>query len=220
MDSYHRTRRSPLPDAAILEERVSARRAALRTNEELLENQHPRRLPHPDYIYRRRRYAAVALAAIVLFLIVAAAGAFGPKTSTSINGDQLGPDPDMDMAVYQQHAADTLSQVNSEVYALVTFVIPVQADVAASAVEPAQRVSALVTEQDLVPVALPEPVAPATRADVFHNHAGNSKISAVVVWDNKEALEAIANTPGVWAVEAAPAGAAWGGIAIRPVQHS
>ncbi|HLR48195.1 MAG TPA: hypothetical protein VK089_03890, partial [Corynebacterium sp.] len=102
---------------------------------------------HPAYIYRRRRIAALGIVTLLLLLVVFLAGACGPGPTQSLQGDQLGPEPEESPQDYQQRAAQTLEDARKDTYALVTFNPAVDIDTAAAAVDSAKRVSALITQE-------------------------------------------------------------------------
>ena len=172
---------------------------------------------HPAYIYRRRRIAALGIVTLLLLLVVFLAGACGPGPTQSLQGDQLGPEPEESAQDYQQRAAQTLEDARKDTYALVTFNPAVDIDTAAAAVDSAKRVSALITQEEFVPVEIPEPIDGESRSDVFAREVGNAKLNSVIVYDSGEALSDIAQGDDVFALEAAPNDAAWGSFAIRPL---
>ncbi|MGV0352499.1 hypothetical protein [Corynebacterium confusum] len=175
-----------------------------------------------------RGWAVVGVAAVG---VVWAAGAFGAQPTAPLQGDQLGPEAGEDQGAYVARAADSLAAADdaTSTYALVTFRSALSAQDAADAVEPAGRVNAMLVGAS-EPIALPEPVAGANRADVFdaaleQTQAGLEgighveiprEVSAVVVWDTGQTLRDIAGEGQVAAVEPVPADAAWGSFAIRP----
>ena len=96
------------------------------------------------------------------------------------------------------------------------------------ALQPIERMDAIVIGL-AAPIAVPEPVAGATRADVIDtvlarvaDHARDmaedapAKVDAVVVYSGGSQLRALANDPRVDTVEVAPADAAWGSFGVRP----
>ena len=96
------------------------------------------------------------------------------------------------------------------------------------ALQPVARMDAIVIGL-AAPIAVPEPVAGATRADVIDtvlacvaDHARDmgeeapAKVDAVVVYSAGSQLRALANDPRVDTVEVAPADAAWGSFGVRP----
>ena len=108
-------------------------------------------------------------------------------------------------------------------FALVTFTQPLGAREAAEIVGFAGsggsgvgRVSAVVPYEN-APVALPEPVAGATREDVFRRWAGDAPIAGLIVYTNGSAKEKIRSDQRVMCVESLPADAAWGKFGIKPV---
>lgn len=174
---------------------------------------------HPDYIYRRRRNAAVGIVVFMLLVVIFLAGACGPGPTQTLQGDQLGPEPEESAQQYQARAATSVEEARRDTYALVTFAGASDAQTAAAAVDGAQRVSAVITEQDLLPEEIPEPTQGETRADVFTRTADDKDINAVIVYDDGEMLEEISQRAEIFAVEAAPDDAAWGSFGIRPVMN-
>ena len=67
------------------------------------------------------------------------------------------------------------------------------------------------------PIALPEPVAGATREDVFRRWAGDAPIAGLIVYTGGSAKEKIRSDQRVMCVESLPADAAWGKFGIKPV---
>lgn len=194
----------------------SAPRQGMANVSERVVRRHPG-FRHPAYIYRRRRIAALGILAFILLLVVFLAGACGPGPTQSLQGDQLGPDPEESAQEYQQRAAQTLEDARKETYALVTFNPAVDAATAAAAVEGAQRASALITQEDFVPIEIPEPIEGESREDVFHREVGTEKLNSVIIYDDAKTLSEIAQGADVFAVEASPSDAAWGSFAIRPL---
>ncbi|WJY90071.1 hypothetical protein [Corynebacterium confusum] len=175
-----------------------------------------------------RGWAVVGVAAVG---VVWAAGAFGAQPTAPLQGDQLGPETGEDPGAYVARADSLLAEADdaTPTYALVTFQSALSVQDAAKAVGEAGRVNALLVGAS-EPIALPEPIAGADRADVFdaaldQTQAGLDgigrvevprELSAVVVWDTGEVLREVAAAPEVAAVEPAPDDAAWGSFAIRP----
>ena len=123
--------------------------------------------------------ARLAVAGVSMATIIALVFAFGHSDRVSkpmnINGDIVGMDGETP-AAYQQRARATLETADTPAFALITFTDPLSAAEAARILEPLPRVNARVTETIVVP--LPEPVAGATRADVF----GSDSIPGVVAY--------------------------------------
>ncbi|MDN5903016.1 MAG: hypothetical protein ACTIA3_00925 [Corynebacterium casei] len=172
---------------------------------------------HPPHIYRRRRAAAIGIFVFMLLLIIFLAGACGPGPTQTLQGDQLGPEPEESAQQYQTRAATSVVDARNDTYALVTFDGAVDAETAAQAVEGAQRVSSVITQEAFLPVEIPEPIEGETRADVFSRAVGDEELNSVIVYENGDMLEEISHREGVFAVEAAPDDAAWGSFGIRPV---
>lgn len=172
---------------------------------------------HPPHIYRRRRAAAIGIFVFMLLLIIFLAGACGPGPTQTLQGDQLGPEPEESAQQYQTRAATSVDDARNDTYALVTFDGAVDADTAAQAVEGAQRVSSVITQEAFLPVEIPEPIEGETRADVFNRAIGDEELNSVIIYEDGDTLEEISQREGVFAVEAAPDDAAWGSFGIRPV---
>ena len=66
-------------------------------------------------------------------------------------------------------------------------------------------------------IALPEPVAGATREDVFRRWAGDAPIAGLIVYTGGSAKEKIRSDQRVMCVESLPTDAAWGKFGIKPV---
>ena len=176
-------------------------------------------LRHPAYIYRRRRVAAIMILVFLLLLVLFIAGACGPGPTRTLQGDQLGPEPEESAEQYQTRAATSVEEARDETYALVTFTEATDSEVAAEAVDGAQRVNAVISEEDFVPIDLPEPIEGETRIDVLERAIGEQDINSVIVWDEPDVLAEIATRDMVFAVESAPSDAAWGSFGIRPVMN-
>src|SRR5699024_5428817 len=101
---------------------------------------------HPPEIYRRRRVAAIAIVVFLLVLVVYGAGACGPGANRSLQGDQLGPDPEESAEQHLTRAAESVEDARRETYALVTFDPAVDAQTAAQAVDAAERVNAVIAQ--------------------------------------------------------------------------
>ncbi len=181
-----------------------------------------------QHIYRRRRAAALVLLAVLALAVVVAFGLFGTQPSTAVQGDQLGPDGSESAADYRERAETSLAHATDPAYALVGFREPLSPKDVSDALQPIERMDAIVIGL-AAPIAVPEPVAGATRADVIDivlarvaDHARDmgeevpAKVDAVVVYSEGSQLRALANDPRVDTVEVAPADAAWGSFGVRP----
>ncbi|MDU0478042.1 hypothetical protein QVA66_02170 [Staphylococcus chromogenes] len=164
--------------------------------------------------------SAVILGAIVL-------AGFDDNTSKPmlLNGDAVGMDHDETFYEYQHRIAPTLHR-EGEGFALVSFAAPVNVDKAGQLATqwPVGRVNA-VTLPDSAPVAVPEPIAPETRREVFARAQRNNpdirdRISGAVVYGQLADIRVIAASPEVASVEVLPEDAAWGRFGIRPVDPS
>ncbi|WP_347305317.1 hypothetical protein [Corynebacterium sp. SA-MJD20WY100] len=178
-------------------------------------------------VYRRRRLAAGAAAAL---LVVLGFGVFGSHGEAPVQGDQLGPDVEESREAYIARVADSPADVDEDRYALVSFTAPLTAQQTSDVLADVPRVSAMIVGA-ASPVPLAEPVAGATRADVFELEFGRidtaiagigelknpRTISAVVVYADGDVLRSLAARDEVVAVDAAPADAAWGSFGIRPL---
>lgn len=176
----------------------------------------------------------VALLALLILVIAVVALSFSDRTNKpmAINGDVLGQDSSESLEQYVDRAAASVAQTPADdnAFALVTFSPALDPADAAGAVDDIERVNAMVM-LSAAPMGLPEPVAGETRADVFDRQVdrlrrsldgiGNVQapevINGVIVWDDGEALRALAQVPGVLAVEALPVDAGWGHFGVRPV---
>ena len=179
-------------------------------------------------IYRRRRVAALMLLGVLALVVVLAFGLLGTQPRTALQGDQLGPDGTETAAEYRERAEASLAQADEPAYALVGFSEPLSAQEVSDALRPIQRMDAIVIGL-AAPIAVPEPVTGATRADVIDtvlfrvaDHAGDmgeeapAKVDAVVVYSGGSQLRALASDPRVDTVEVAPEDAAWGSFGVRP----
>ena len=179
-------------------------------------------------IYRRRRAAALVLLAVVAFLVILAFGLLGTQPRSALQGDQLGPDGTDTAAEYRERAEASLAQADKPAYALVGFSKPLSPHDVSEALQPVQRMDAIVIGL-AAPIAVPEPVAGAERADVIDsvfarvaeqaNGMGEeapTKVDAVVVYSAGAQLRALASDPRVETVEVAPEDAAWGSFGVRP----
>lgn len=190
----------------------------------------------------RRTFAFLGVVVVVLCAVVWAAGEFGPQAAQPVQGDQLGPERDEDLAAYRERAAATLEGGDDEMprFAMVSFREPLSAADAAQVVDSVRpspwRVNAVIPVSARA-IAVSEPTAAdrdhGGRAAVFQRGLDTAsrefgepipgvlekpepRIAAVTVWDRLEVLQALAARDRVIAVEAAPEGAVWGNIALRP----
>jgi hypothetical protein len=171
----------------------------------------------------KTRYA-VALVAVLAIIGLIMVMAQSDRTSKpmAINGDQLGMDSSESVDDYLARASASVANAGAPAYALVTFQRALSPQAAGFLLDQADldRVGAALTDRYL-PIALPEPTQGLGRADVLEqqlrNNGDPAHIEAVVVRDDGEALRALAQADGVFAVEALPADAAWGRFGIRPV---
>ena len=91
------------------------------------------------------------------------------------------------------------------------------AQTAAQAVDAAERVNAVIAQDDFRPIELPEPTDGETRVDVLTRAIAKEKINSVIIYEDGKTLEEIAQGADIFAVEAALHDAAWGGFGIRPL---
>lgn len=157
-----------------------------------------------------------AIALVASFVIVGAIGWASldhRDASVARRGDQLGMESGENFTDYAARAERTHDQAPGNSFALVTFDRPGGVDVLDRV--SLQRVNAAVST-DQAPVALPEPVGSANRSDVIHRWA-RGEVTSVVVYDSVPTLVALAEEPGIAAVEILPGDAVWGRFGIRPV---
>lgn len=156
------------------------------------------------------RALALVLALVAGFWLV---GEANPPAPPVLQGDQLGPENGETAQQYVQRAAATLDHDEAS-FALVTFDRPLGPDEAATALEPAPRVSALVVP-GVAPVVVPEASIGKMRIDVLRS-ATASPIAGAVVFAPRTQLKRINATDTVLAVEMLPADAVWGAFSITP----
>ena len=156
------------------------------------------------------RALALVLALVAGFWLV---GEANPPAPPVLQGDQLGPENGETAQQYVQRAAATLDHDEAS-FALITFGRPLGPDEAATALEPAPRVSALVVP-GVAPVVVPEASIGKMRIDVLRS-ATASPIAGAVVFAPRTQLERINATDTVLAVEMLPADAVWGAFSITP----
>lgn len=183
----------------------------------------PRGLRGLDTIDRVR----VAIAALSVIALVAVVIALGGKDwvskPTNLNGDTLGQQSGESLPDYLVRARTSLEAASGTEFALVTFSRPLSSQEAGALLddENLRRVNAAIPEAS-VPVALPEPTAGKSRAEVLAQqlalaHA-EDLLGGVVVYSDADSLRALASHEGVLAVESLPEDAAWGRIGVRPVE--
>lgn len=169
----------------------------------------------------------IAVVAIILLIAGFIFAMNSDRTSKPmlINGDTLGAHSGETLEQYQARAAGTLAEASQtqaqetaeHAFGLVTFAEPLSASEAAELLAGLDRVNAVLTEQNLVPVAIPEPTANETRVDVFRRWVGDEQIIGVVAWATAEQFRDVAVNQHTFAVEVLPADAAWGRFGVRPV---
>ncbi|EEI78770.1 hypothetical protein [Corynebacterium striatum] len=186
-------------------------------------------MKHPPEIYRRRRIAAAVLTLLLVVFVLLCFGLFGTKSTVALQGDLLGPDNES-RADYVERVAGSVATADEPTYALVSFRESLNAQQVNAVVEPATRMNAIIIGM-AAPIAVPEPVNGASRADVIDTEITRlrdsyqgvgqvevpSKIDAVIVWSDGDSLRTIAQNNMVEAVEAAPSDAAWGTFGVRPL---
>lgn len=179
--------------------------------------------------------AGACLLMVVLLAVMLAAGIRATSsTSWHGNGDSVGQQNGESFAAYVDRADVSLANApeDDEAFALITFPQAVDVETAADLLSPLQRVSAVVPAE-LAPVAIPEPVAGATRADVFRTAfermsaraalsgltSVDPTIVSVVVWDTGGELRALREDAGesIAAIDVLPTDAYWGGFGVLPV---
>lgn len=166
----------------------------------------------------RKALAVLCLAVIVVAVFVVQRAGDRPQLH---NGDMLGQDSGETYVEYRQRASISLEQAQGERWALVSFGSPRTAEEAGSVVNALEisRLSTLVMK-DFPPVQVPEPVAPATRADVISEWAPRDhKIVGILVFDDADRLRAI-HSPDIGAIEVLPSGAEFSHFGLRPVDSS
>ena len=178
-----------------------------------------------DKVDRFRAGVAVLAGAGLLGLVGIMAWQSGDPTSstpTHFNGDSVGRNNGESIEAYIARCRNTCIDA-ADSFALVTFTQPLGAREVAEIVGSAGsggaevgRVSAVVPYEN-APVALPEPVAGATREDVFRRWVGDAPIAGLIVYTNGSAKEKIRSDQRVMCVESLSADAAWGKFGIKPV---
>ena len=156
------------------------------------------------------RAAIVAAAALVVAGFWAVGVAVPPKPPVP-QGDELGLLPGESTQAYVQRAEGTLDHEDAS-FALVTFARPLEAAAAATTLQPAPRVSALVIAGE-APVVVPEPSPGSSRIDVFRS-ATTQPLTGAVVYATREELRRITDDYRVLAVEMLPADAVWGAFTL------
>lgn len=159
---------------------------------------------------------------IIALAIIWASFFSQPPASAPLNGDWVGQGGNESFASYQDRAARSLADATGPSFALVTFSQPKSVAEAGAVADQlvVRRMSAAVMLSSK-PVELPEPVAPATRADVLHQQIGSEGLVAgLVIHDDPAALREIGAHPEIAAVEVLPPDAEWGRFGIRPVKAS
>lgn len=179
----------------------------------------------------RRIVAVVSILVLVGAVLILS---FSDRTDRpmAINGDQLGQDSSEAVSEYRERAGISLEQAPTEepAYALVTFTEALPATRAGDLLAEIRRVNAMIM-LSAPAMALPEPVAGQSRAEVFERQFDqverslggigavglDRELNAVVVRDTGGALRTLAQSPEVFSVEVLPPDAAWGAFGIRPV---
>lgn len=155
------------------------------------------------------------------------------RPAAEINGDMVGMDPEESFGEYRRRAAESLAAApaEEEVFGLITFARPLTGPEADRVTDGLRRVNAMIIGMS-APYALPEPVAGETRTEVFDRQldriAGSlegvgdvpapERMTAVIAYDDGDALRTVAEDADVAAVETLPPDAAWGRFGVRPVQ--
>lgn len=179
--------------------------------------------------------AAVIVAVLVALGVVVFAyndDATG-RPVAEINGDMLGMDPEESFGKYQRRAAESLAAApaGEEVFGLITFTEPLASPEADRVTDGLRRVNAMIIGMS-APYGSPEPTAGETRTDVFDRQFSRiadslegvgdvpvpERMTAVIAYDDGEALRSVAEDADVAAVETLPPDAAWGRFGVRPVQ--
>ncbi|MEJ5927433.1 hypothetical protein WG915_02245 [Corynebacterium sp. H128] len=168
---------------------------------------------------RVRKVLALLCTLLIIGAVIMAS--FDDRTSKPMlkNGDVLGQDTGESYSQYQQRADHSLVGASGTSWAMITFAEPLPAEHAGALVEQLhlKRVSGVVFA-DEKPQALPEPVAPETRIEVFERWTPPAKnIVGVIAYDDAELFRGLADNPQLGAIEVLPQGAAWGRFGVRPV---
>lgn len=175
---------------------------------------------------RAKEGIGALVAAAVLGAGIFAIGALHPPVPPVVQGDTLGPFAGEPAEHYAARTAASLEALDDGLdhLALVSFTTPLSCDQAAATYEAAPRVNAI------VPAALPykdtpEPAAGASRAEVCerelqrallsaHAASADARVVGAIITADTPTLAGIATLPDVAAVEALPADAVWGAIAV------
>lgn len=166
-------------------------------------------------------------AAAVLGASIFAVGALHPPVPPVVQGDTLGPFNGEPAEHYAARAAASLEALGEDGLnhlALVSFTTPLSCDLAAAAYEAAPRVNAIVP-QGLPHKDTPEPVFGSSRAEVCerelqraalraHAEPTDARVVGAIITADSATLAHIAAGPDIAAVEALPADAVWGAIAV------
>ena len=153
-----------------------------------------------DKVDRFRAGVAVLAGAGLIGLVGIMAWQSSDPTSsapTHFNGDSVGRNNGESIEAYIARCRNTRIDT-ADSFALVTFTQPLGAREAAETVVGSAgsggagvgRVSAVVPYEN-APIALPEPVAGATREDVFRRWVGDAPIAGLIVYTNGSAKEKI-----------------------------
>lgn len=179
--------------------------------------------------------AAVLLAVLVALGVVVFAwyDDATDRPAASTNGDMVGMESGESFSEYQERSATSLAAApaGEAVFALITFTRPLDSAGAEQITADLDRVNAMLIGMS-APYSLPEPVAGESRAEVFERQFGRIadslagvgevpvpvRMTAVIAYDEGEALRGIAGAEEVAAVEVLPPDAAWGRFGVRPVQ--
>lgn len=166
-------------------------------------------------------------AAAVLGASIFAVGALHPPVQPVVQGDTLGPfngEPAEHYAARAAASLEALGEDGLDHLALVSFATPLSCDRAAAAYEAAPRVNAIVP-QGLPHKDTPEPVSGSSRAEVCerelqraalraHTAPADARVVGAIITADTATLAGIAAGPDIAAVEALPADAVWGAIAV------
>lgn len=154
------------------------------------------------------------------------------RPERNINGDALGQAAEESFDDYAQRAAETLEQAPADqnAYSLITFSDALTTDEASEVTAELGRVNAMIVGR-AAPYPLPEPIEGSDRSDVYDQQLeyiagslagiGNVPVpetmTAVVAWDDGEALRDVAGREEVATVEVLPPDAVWGFFGVQPV---
>ena len=177
-----------------------------------------------DLVDRWRIAVAIVSLVALVALVIGFSGRDLISKTTPINGDVLGQETAESTKDYVARAQRSLQQQLDDDphalgYALVSFRSPLSTEAAGQLLEHQRRGNALMVSGKPV-LALPEPIAGATRGETFtqqldlHN-LPNAEISGAVLRGRYEDVEKLAAKDAVLAVEVLPPDAVWLQFSVR-----